>query len=563
MSLDRFLAFRQEASRAKWRKTLIRRDPPPFLGPLVSIKEAMESLNRSKSYICNRIEDGRLNTWKDPVSRRVWILKDDLDILLGDNQALEEKGKLRGGKPRPKPESAATEDESEDLDAIGGWEHPKPPPVVPGAAIEESIRESNLRYDQKVRENEEWYAAELAKLEGRDPEEAVRQLRIERGWITPEPDAPGPAAESFDPPMDSFDSVYDAAKALATTKTPRRKNHSESRPVIRPISYSDPNPRPRTPPEPYIDSESNSLLPDDPIIPPFPIGWISMDQVANILDLTKDTIWKHYIRKGKLHPRKNPKDGRAWLFDSLEVERLAEQRLGKPFHREPGHRFDWWGSRAKKMELAEFDYWISTREAAGLLGVTPDRICELCKRGLLPCYQKSPGKGGSRIYVPQFHVQRLANRPDYQRKRAEWNQSRDAADTHEEQWEEKNIEPYRLTDETANTRRDYGDVYSTRQVARLLKISVGAVHSLRRRGRLEGMHTRPKKPGTAGRQRWFFKKEDVHNLQAEPEYIRHHKRYKKQFDKAWQDDPEPEPAAPPSPPATSAWSWDDSDLPTW
>jgi hypothetical protein len=193
------LDLRHEPTWAKWRKDLQRNNPPPYLGPLVTIKEAMEALNRSESYVRARIEDGRLNTWKDPVSKCVWILKDDLDILIGDNRALEEKGGRevgkRAGRNKPNPQSEIHNPQSEDLDAIGGWEHPKPPEVIGGTSIEESAHESQARCEQKRRENEEWYAAELAKLEDRDPDEAVRQLQIERGWITPEPAAAPPESE--------------------------------------------------------------------------------------------------------------------------------------------------------------------------------------------------------------------------------------------------------------------------------------------------------------------------------------------------------------------------------
>ena len=94
-SLDIQLSLRHEVSRAKWHRELFRESPPPFLGALISRKEAAEALGRSISYVRNRMEDGRLNTWKDPVSKQVWILKDDVDILIGDNAALQEQRQTR------------------------------------------------------------------------------------------------------------------------------------------------------------------------------------------------------------------------------------------------------------------------------------------------------------------------------------------------------------------------------------------------------------------------------------------------------------------------------------
>jgi hypothetical protein len=62
---------------------LFREQPPPHLGELVSVREVMERTKRSRTWVQNRINEGSLNFWKDPTTKRVWILKDDLDIVAG------------------------------------------------------------------------------------------------------------------------------------------------------------------------------------------------------------------------------------------------------------------------------------------------------------------------------------------------------------------------------------------------------------------------------------------------------------------------------------------------
>jgi excisionase family DNA binding protein len=519
MSLDDLLSFRHATSRAKWHKEIFRPQPPPFLGPLITVQESADALNRSVSYVRHQIDEGRLNIWKDPTTKRVWVLKDDVDILKGDIRALEERGETRGGKRGPrKPRELQPNEESEDLDAIGGWEHPKPPPVVPGAAIEESVRESQLRYEQKQRENEEWYAAELAKLEDRDPEEAVRQLQLERGWITPTPE------ESEINPSD-LDSAYDAAKALATARPASRKSKRGPATVVRPISYSDPNRRPPKPVEPYVDPDLAPPSFDDLIIPPFPIGWVGHIEAAAMLQVSVHHFPK-LVRSHNLQRRRAPTGRRRYLYDTVEIEALAEQRLDVRRFSGPGKRLDWWGSRRVKMELTDFNYWITPAEAAALLGVNHRLITEYCDRGLLPCYQEKPGVMGSRLYVPHNHVIQMLRRKEQataQRAMPESPAFHVDGIAHRRHNEQLDIDEFPERGESKVCKRNHGEYYSTRQVANLLGVSKPTVLCLMRRGRLTG-HRLNKKP-TAYRPWWFFKRADVDALLADPQYNRNHKRW--------------------------------------
>ena len=57
------------------------------------------------------------------------------------------------------------------------------------------------------------------------------------------------------------------------------------------------------------------------------------------------------VRRGKNRP--------IYLYDSVEVEALAERRLDRPNYSDPRKNLRAWGSRAHKRELAPMDWWIT------------------------------------------------------------------------------------------------------------------------------------------------------------------------------------------------------------
>jgi len=506
-SLDIQLSLRHEVSRAKWRRELFHEQPPPFLGPLVSIQEAMQTLGRSRSFVVNRMEEGSLNYWKDPSSKRIWILKDDLDILTGvcarrqsDTEPTKHgQSKTRTKRANPQPET--DNPQSEDLDAIGGWVAPEPR----GAAgyLEQKEKESEARYARKQRENEEWYAAELARLEDRDPIEAVRQLQIDRGWLVLEP-------------TNRVDSV------APLLPLPPREGAGGVGP--RPVSWSSPHAKPRTPPEPYIDPDNQSAIPNpqSAIAVAFPIGWITAGQVSSILDVNHSGICR-LVSEGKLHRRKRETGRAIWLYDSIEVEALAEFRLAADKGPTVGKSLTWWGGRADPMALSDFDSWITLAEAAQILGITPGAVGALCDRGILPARQKEPGKRGSRVYVPHHHVLHLKERSAYQKRRAAKSKVEDpkseiTVDPWDTGW------PFEVAGK--NLDEDHGEFYSQAQAAKVLGVTVQAVHHLRVRGRLKGHRSERDRKGRSGRFKWwFYRKDDVHALQSDPAYNDHHKRW--------------------------------------
>jgi hypothetical protein len=341
--------------------------------------------------------------------------------------------------------------------------------------MEESIRESNLRYEQKQRENEEWYAAELAKLEDRDPEEAVRQLQIERGWVTVAPEEP-----EIEP--DSFESVFDAARALSTGKRDGGSGKGrKTKADVRPVSASGPTPRVEVVVEPFVDPEIQVHDLKTAIVCPFPMGWVGWRAAAGMLQVSKGTL-NQLALDGKIGRRKSEDGGNVWLYDTVELERVGEERLAKRCKvAAPGKRLDWWGSRRVKAELHEFDGWLTAQEAGRILGVSATRVGRMCDKGMMPCYQEKPGMQGSKLMVPYFQVLRIAERPERKERHTKWEESRkrSAAWVEHEDW---GIEEHDPRGESRATRKSHGEYLSTKQAALMLGVGRQAVDNLRLRG---------------------------------------------------------------------------------
>lgn len=127
--------------------------------------------------------------------------------------------------------------------------------------------------------------------------------------------------------------------------------------------------------------------------------------------------------------------------------------------------------------------------------------------------------------MPHHHVLSLAKRPEYQARRTRWQESRHkpSADIEHEDW---GIEPHDPRGESRATRKNHGDYLTTKQTALALGVAPSSVRNLMLRGRLQGHQLRPKKPGSAKNPYWFFKRQDVDNLLADPAYRRNSKRGK-------------------------------------
>jgi predicted XRE-type DNA-binding protein len=210
------------------------------------------------------------------------------------------------------------------------------------------------------------------------------------------------------------------------------------------------------------------------------------------------------------------RERKAWQR-TIPEERWNRKTAGKPFIR-------------TKIETPPNDLLITPVEAARMLGVSQPLISNLVRRGRLFGWQEHPGKQGSRLWLSGNQVQRYANDPErLKRREAHKRGQREPSPTGQETNDEIWREDVGLADGVqfslkSTVQRDYGEFFNTRQAAKALGVSKGAVGALRERGRLSGYQKPRNKKDGGGTKWWFYRKDDVYNLLADGEYLRNRNR---------------------------------------
>ncbi len=195
-----------------------------------------------------------------------------------------------------------------------------------------------------------------------------------------------------------------------------------------------------------------------------------------------------------------------------------------------------WGPRSGTPDLMPDDELITTHQAAAILGIRPDAVSGLARRGVIPCWQKQPGKQGSPLKLSLHYVERLLDRPDYQRRREVYNKRyTQEPRSFQAAWEEHDIEPTPVNGPTEFSTRDRGLFYTVRQAADILGVDRTAVRQLIWNGRLQAERRKQKRKRDAfgrlqfggGTRWWFIKKTDLDALMADHGYITKHRSSKK------------------------------------
>ena len=165
-----------------------------------------------------------------------------------------------------------------------------------------------------------------------------------------------------------------------------------------------------------------------------------------------------------------------------------------------------------------------------MLGVAQPAISNLVRRGRLFGWQEVPGRQGSRLWLSGNQVQRYAADPDrLKRREAHKRGPREPSpmgeETSDELWRaEVGLAVGVQFSLKSTLEREYGEFFNTRQAARALGVSKGAVGALRERGRLSGYQKPRTKKDGGGRKWWFYRKVDVDTLLADGEYLRNRNR---------------------------------------
>ncbi len=271
--------------------------------------------------------------------------------------------------------------------------------------------------------------------------------------------------------------------------------------------------------------------------------WITCTEAASLLQVTPVHIHQ-LARQGKLPTKMGSREGKPWTGRAGKVCRLvlhsavrAREEMKERTRRRGSKTPEQWKYDLRhpvvrtKMEPGIGDRLISRREAASILGIQEASLSKLICRGIVFAWQKDPGKRGSRTFFSERQVVRVSQRPErlkyFQTRRMSNDQCSMSNPDNERRWEEKGIVADPWSARSGWAERDHGEYYSTRQVGILLGVCRGTVDSYREGGRLKGYRL-PWKVGKYERRRWwFFKKEDVHALMNDPEYIRNRTKYRR------------------------------------
>ena len=271
--------------------------------------------------------------------------------------------------------------------------------------------------------------------------------------------------------------------------------------------------------------------------------WITCAEAASLLQVTPVHIHQ-LARQGKLPTKMGSREGKPWTGRAGRVCRLVLHSAvrgrveAKEVVRRRGSKTpEQWKYDLRhpvvrtKMEPGIGDRLISRREAASILGIQEASLSNLIRRGIVFAWQKDPGKRGSRTFFSEHQLMRVSQRPErvkyFQKRRLSNDQCPMSNPDNERRWEDKGIVAAAWAVRSGWAERDHGEYYSTRQVGILLGVCRGTVESYREGGRLKGYRL-PAKVGKYERRRWwFYKKEAVHALMNDPEYLRNRAKYRR------------------------------------
>ncbi len=273
--------------------------------------------------------------------------------------------------------------------------------------------------------------------------------------------------------------------------------------------------------------------------------WISANEAADLLqlnicyfrklalkrNLTREKSRVPLYLEGERQRNRPPRRMTGYLMH--EVVNLMDERDRTQKTMSPSE----WKRKSQRpivranVEPPTGDRLISVKQAADLLGVRVPSVVSYIARGRLFAWQQKPGKRGSKVWLSERQVERYRDNPDRLRRRgytigAEVFGAGPANPADTPEWvEESGLLDEERKPKRPNRDREYGEYFTTRQVARVLGICPASIRELRRRGRLIGYRSHNANPNSIGAW-WFYRKEDVYALKEDRQYAFLHKRSK-------------------------------------
>ncbi len=288
----------------------------------------------------------------------------------------------------------------------------------------------------------------------------------------------------------------------------------------------------------YASSDQSSVICDQLLEPLKYEYWISEREAANTLQVCRWTVTelakRHGLRREKrvlserANPRRRgvPRARMAYVMQEIEFLRDERERAVRTISPTAWRQDLQHPVVRTKIEAPPGDHLITRSEAAEMLGIAPVDVSKLVSRGRLFGWQKQPGQRGSCVWLSKRQVIRYADDPDRIRRSRAWREGKRSGApirTNPPEWA---VECGLVNEDgmrkQPTSERDYGVFFSTRQTAKLLGISTAAVAQLRHRCRLTGHRAKHANPRSRGAW-WFYRKDDVYDLLADPKYRRAHR----------------------------------------
>ena len=204
--------------------------------------------------------------------------------------------------------------------------------------------------------------------------------------------------------------------------------------------------------------------------------WISAPEAAALLRLGQRYF--STVAKQRGYTRRQASRNKTPFYLRKEIESWADFRqLRRQWVKKyPGHKGEQRYTEKIDVELAR-RLFISTKEAAALLGVSKSTVGHMVREGRLMSYQSLPGHAGSRLWFSRRAVMQLAEDPERLRKREEYFKGR----------REKAREWRRATDAARNVKGGVPAGWlTTKETAERLGVCITRVRDMRLTGRLRG-----------------------------------------------------------------------------
>ena len=219
-----------------------------------------------------------------------------------------------------------------------------------------------------------------------------------------------------------------------------------------------------------MESQAQNEPPEDPQ------KWISATEAAEALQLGRKRVMtlatQRGVTKRKTYATAEPEYLRSEIESWADLRGLRRKWIDR--HKEPRRAKRW--TEKIDAETAE-KIFITSDEAAALLGVTRSTVTNMVRFGRLVCYQTEPGRRGARLWFSRRAVQQLVEDPE-RLKRRESYRNREAQDKANRQ----GLIP--------NARRVHEGVpkgwLTVREAAQRLGVSPNCVLQIRKSGYLKG-----------------------------------------------------------------------------